>query len=166
LEITFTVVIRYIIKSATVTKSLLGNWSLNLNYWTAGRNTSDGPIWCSTLKTISNASANIFGYGSTANKGKECLQLKITQEALNVFKWRLQFKNCKERLIFVCEVNVFTETLKSFNFFVSCAEKPSAIKRARSQTHPTEVKAGKQKLHEGLCEERSFVRQKLPLPER
>jgi len=109
LEITFMVSIYYkklLILDLTQTA---GNWSLNLNYWTSGKNTSDGPIWCSNLKTVTNASANIFGYGSPGDQGKECMQLKITQEALNSFKWRLQFKNCAERLIFACEVH-FTGT--------------------------------------------------------
>jgi len=82
----------------------LENWRLNVNYWTAGKNASDGLIWCPDLKSVSNASAYIFNYSSSETGGKECLQLKIIREAVNTFQWRLQFKSCHERLIFACEV--------------------------------------------------------------
>lgn len=84
----------------------LGNWSLNFNYWTAGKNTPAGPIWCPGLQSISNASNNIFNYSSSGNEGKDCVQLKIIQEASSIFNWRLQLKSCSERLIFACEVYI------------------------------------------------------------
>jgi hypothetical protein len=82
----------------------LVNWSLNFNYWTGGKNTSSGPVWCPGQQSVSNASQNIFSNSSTGNEEKECLQLKIIQKAAKNFKWRLQFRSCKGRSIFACEV--------------------------------------------------------------
>lgn len=147
--------------------NFLGNWSLNYNYWTAGINLSDGAVWCPGLEPISNASANIFGYSSPGNKGKECVQLKISREAISIFKWRLQFKNCKERLIFACEVcKLGGKHHKSVSFLIILWADHAIIELARSQAHPTKAKAGKQKLHKGLCEECFIVRAHLPIPER
>jgi hypothetical protein len=89
-----------------VLKFASGLWKLNLNYWTMGKNTSDGPIWCSNMERIANIS--IIGYQNSTYQDKNCVQLRVLKQlgpnGYKLFTFQHELKKCSSKSMFACQV--------------------------------------------------------------